>query len=221
MARILIVEDERMINELILRNLQAVGHTCVQVYDGQEALQKINSAQFDLVILDVMLPSMSGFEVMEQIKQTPVIFLTSKGNVVDKIHGLRLGAEDYMVKPFEMLELIARVDVVLRRRKKKDDVFCLGDVTVNLETLQVTKSGVPVELAPQELQLLEVLVRNRNIALPREKLLDLAWGFDYLGDIRTVDVHIQKLRKKLDWTPYIKTVYKLGYRLELPPEAPE
>ena len=216
MANILIVEDEVMINELILRNLQAVGHRCAQAYDGYSAVQMAQSGAFDLLILDVMLPQLSGFEIIERIPDIPVIFLTAKGSINDKLRGLRLGAEDYLVKPFEMLELIARVDVVLRRRKVKSDLFRLGDVTFSLDTMQVEKAGRPVELTPQELQLLEVLIRNRNIALSRQKLLDLAWGFDYLGDIRTVDVHIQKLRKKLDWFDYIKTVYKFGYRLELP-----
>lgn len=216
MANILIAEDEVMINELILRNLQAVGHRCAQAYDGYSAVQMAQSGAFDLLILDVMLPQLSGFEVIERIPDIPVIFLTAKGSINDKLRGLRLGAEDYLVKPFEMLELIARVDVVFRRRKVKSDLFRLGDVTFSFDTMQVEKAGRPVELTPQELQLLDVLIRNRNIALSRQKLLDLAWGFDYLGDIRTVDVHIQKLRKKLDWFDYIKTVYKFGYRLELP-----
>ena len=216
MAKILIVEDEVMINELIMRNLQAVGHHCVQIYDGNSAVTRAQSEPFDLMILDVMLPGLSGFEVIEQLPQVPVIFLTAKGSIADKLHGLHLGAEDYMVKPFEMLELIARVDVVLRRRQVKSNLFQLEDVTFHFDTLQVTKAGKPVDLTPQELQLLDVLIRNRNIALSRQKLLDLAWGFDFYGDARTVDVHIQKLRKKLGWFDYIKTIYKLGYRLEIP-----
>ncbi len=216
MANILIVEDEVMINELIMRNMQAVGHTCTQAFDGKQAVEIVETSQFDLVILDIMLPKMSGFDVIRHIQDTPVIFLTAKGNVVDKVNGLRLGAEDYIVKPFEMLELLARVDVVLRRRtKSKKETFAINDVVVDFETLSVTKAGHPVDLTPQEFQLLEVLIRNRNIALSRDKLLDLAWGMDYFGDARTVDVHIQKLRKKLDWSDYIKTVYKLGYRLEV------
>lgn len=217
MAKILIVEDELMINELILRNMQAVGHNCKQAFDGEQAVVFAAQEQFDLIILDIMLPKMSGFEVIKHVQDTPVIFLTAKGNVVDKVNGLRLGAEDYIVKPFEMLELLARVDVVLRRTKKnRRDTFDLGDVVVDLETMNVLKAGQHIELTPQEFQLLIVLIRNRNIALSREKLLDLAWGMDYFGDYRTVDVHIQKLRKKLGWGDYIKTVYKLGYRLELP-----
>ena len=214
MAKILIVEDEKMINELILRNLQAVGHSCVQAYDGAEALERLDGERFDLVILDIMLPRLSGFEVMSRIHDTPVIFLTAMGNVMDKVRGLGLGAEDYIVKPFEMLELIARVDVVLRRTKAQSRRFNLDGVTVDFDNMTVTRGQKTVELTPQEFQLLETLIRNRNIALSREKLLDLAWGMDYYGDARTVDVHIQKLRKKLGWNERIKTVYKIGYRLE-------
>ena len=214
MAKILIVEDEKMINELILRNLQAVGHRCVQAYDGAEALERLDGERFDLVILDIMLPRLSGFEVMSRIHDTPVIFLTAMGNVMDKVRGLGLGAEDYTVKPFEMLELIARVDVVLRRTKAQSRRFNLDGVTVDFDNMTVTRGQKTVELTPQEFQLLETLIRNRNIALSREKLLDLAWGMDYYGDVRTVDVHIQKLRKKLGWSEQIKTVYKVGYRLE-------
>ena len=214
MAKILIVEDEKMINELILRNLQAVGHRCVQAYDGAEALERLDGERFDLVILDIMLPRLSGFEVMSRIHDTPVIFLTAMGNVMDKVRGLGLGAEDYIVKPFEMLELIARVNVVLRRTKAQSRRFSLDGVTVDFDSMTVSRGQRAVELTPQEFQLLETLIRNRNIALSREKLLDLAWGMDYYGDARTVDVHIQKLRKKLGWNERIKTVYKIGYRLE-------
>ena len=214
MAKILIVEDEKMINELILRSLQAVGHSCVQAYDGAEALERLEGGGFDLVILDIMLPKLSGFEVMAQIKDTPVIFLTAMGSVMDKVRGLGLGAEDYIVKPFEMLELIARVDVVLRRSKTQSRQFRLDGVTVDFDTMTVTRGQKNVALTPQEFQLLETLIRNRNIALSREKLLNLAWDMDYYGDERTVDVHVQKLRKKLGWNDRIKTVYKVGYRLE-------
>lgn len=214
MANILIVEDEELINELIARNLQTVGHVCTQVYDGFAALKQLQEENFDLLILDVMLPGMSGFELMEHLSEVPVIFLTAKGNVMDKVKGLSLGAEDYMVKPFEMLELIARVDVILRRSKKQTCIFELDGVCVDFGNMTVTKGEEPVELTPREFQLLEVLISNRNIAMSRDKLLDLAWGVDFYGDNRTVDVHIQRLRRKLGWTDRIRTVYKLGYRLE-------
>ena len=138
MAHILVAEDDEMINELVVRNLEAVGHTCVQVYDGAAVLEHLNAGEaIDLLILDVMMPKMSGFEVIEAIGQeTPAIFLTAKGGVMNKVKGLSLGAEDYIVKPFEMLELIARVDVVLRRRQPKREVFTLAGVTVDLGTQQ-------------------------------------------------------------------------------------
>ena len=151
MAKILIVEDEKMINELILRNLQAVGHRCVQAYDGAEALERLDGERFDLVILDIMLPRLSGFEVMSRIHDAPVIFLTAMGNVMDKVRGLGLGAEDYIVKPFEMLELIARVDVVLRRTKAQSRRFNLDGVTVDFDNMTVTRGQKTVELTPQEL----------------------------------------------------------------------
>ena len=199
MAGILIVEDDTTINEMVARNLKMVGHKCTQVYDGKEGLEMIENGDFDLVLLDVMLPGMSGFEIMEKTKDVPVIFVTAKGELNDKLHGLSIGAEDYIVKPFEILELIARINVVLRRAKKNDDVF---------------KNGERVQLAPQEYELLEVLILNRNMAMSREKLLELAWGWDYMGDTKTVDVHIRKLRKKLGLEKEICTINKLGYRLE-------
>lgn len=214
MAKILIVEDEKSINELIKRNLNLVGHECDQAYDGKLALEMIHNTKYDLVLLDVMLPHSSGFEIINYLEHVPVIFVTAKGELPDKLNGLALGAEDYIVKPFEMLELVARVGVVLRRHKKETKEFFLGETRISFEKRTVERNGKEVELTPKEYELLEVLALNQNIALSREKLLELAWGYDYEGDTRTVDVHIQKLRKKLDWTQYIKTINKLGYRLE-------
>lgn len=215
MTHILIVEDEEAINELIRRNLELVGYACSQVYDGQEALKKMKEGNFDLVLLDVMLPGLSGFELIKHIKDTPVIFLTAKGNIEDKMFGLTSGAEDYIVKPFEILELVARIHIALRRTKTNNDIFTMNDVEVNLSAKIVTYKKEVQELTPQEFALLEVLIINRNLAMSREKLLELAWGYDYEGDTRTVDVHVQKLRKKLGLDEIIKTVYKLGYRLEV------
>ncbi|MBU5478542.1 response regulator transcription factor [Eubacterium sp. MSJ-13] len=214
MAEILIVEDDTTINEMVARNLKMVGHKCTQIYDGRKGLEMIEKGGFDLVLLDVMLPGMSGFEVMEKTKDVPVIFVTAKGELDDKLHGLSIGAEDYIVKPFEILELIARINVVLRRTKKNDDVFKISDVEVHLDRHDVFKNGERVQLAPQEYELLEVLIINRNMAMSREKLLELAWGWDYMGDTKTVDVHIRKLRKKLGLEKEICTINKLGYRLE-------
>ncbi|WP_088186698.1 response regulator transcription factor [Desulfosporosinus sp. FKA] len=215
MARILIVEDEHPINELIYRNLLLVGHDCLQVYDGMAAIEETKKQSFDLIILDVLLPSLSGFEVLERIRSIPVIFLTAKDGLSDRVKGLNLGADDYIVKPFETLELLARVEAVLRRTQKHTKLFQLVDAEINLESRKAYYQGLPVDLAPREFELLETLILNRNVALSREKLLELAWGYDYIGDMRTVDVHIQKLRKKLGWETCIHTVYKLGYRLEV------
>lgn len=214
MADILIVEDDKHINELIKRNLQLVGHNCTQCFDGASALKELYKASYDLVLLDVMLPEISGFDLISKFEDIPVIFVTAKGELNDKLQGLSLGAEDYIVKPFEMLELIARVGVVLRRKDKTEKLFVLRDTRVNLEQHSVTVGGEEVSLTPQEYNLLETLITNKNVAMSREKLLELAWGYDYEGDTKTVDVHIQKLRKKLQWENEIKTIMKMGYRLE-------
>lgn len=215
MAVILIVEDERPINELLRRNLKLVGHECAQAFSGEEALRILETSTFDLIILDIMLPRMSGWELMKRMPSVPVIILTARGALSERVQGLNLGADDYIVKPFETLELLARVAAVLRRTQKSEKAFSLTGVTVDFPSRTVTLDGANVDLTPQEFELLEALIINRNIALSREKLLELAWGFDYCGDTRTVDVHIQKLRKKLGWEDHIKTVYKTGYRLEI------
>jgi len=219
MANILIVEDEKSINDLVLMNLKLVGHVCRQAYDANEALSILKSWHPDLVVLDVMLPYVSGFSLMEQkaFGELPVIFLTAKDSVIDRVKGLNLGADDYIVKPFEAIELIARIEAVLRRvaPAEAERIFTIGSTVVYLDRRTVTTDGIPMELTNQEFELLETLINNRNIALSREKLLNLAWGYHYMGDSRTVDVHITKLRKKLKLEPFIKTVFKLGYRLEV------
>ena len=215
MAHILVVEDDFAIRELIKRNLQMVGHTCKSVAEGNKVIETIENEQFDLVILDIMLPGMSGFDVIQRIKDIPVIFVTAKGALEDKLKGLSLGAEDYIVKPFEILELIARVGVVLKRYGRGDSLVKIGDIEVDMKQHLITKEGGFINLTPQEYRLLEVLIQNKNLALSREQLLDLAWGFDYEGESKTVDVHIRKLRQKLGLENDIKTVPKIGYRLEL------
>lgn len=214
MAEIMIVEDEIPINLLIKKNLELVGHNCSAVFNGKAAVEAIKQHNYDLVLLDVMLPELDGFEVLEKICGVPTIFLTAKSSLSDRLKGLTMGADDYLTKPFEMLELIARVDAVLRRTKKEEQGFSIDNVTIHFDSRQILLNGEAVECTPKEFDLFEVLVLNRNIALSREKLLNLAWGYDYEGDTRTVDVHIQKLRKKLCLEDRIKTVYKLGYRLE-------
>lgn len=215
MAEILIVDDEEAINELLKRHLKLIGHQCEQAFDGKEALEKINERHFDLILLDVMLPYISGFELIKKIKDIPVIFLTAKDGMEDKLEGLTSGAEDYVVKPFDMMELIARINIVLRRSKKDAEEIMIGELVVNLSGKWVSYKGELIELKPQEFALLEALINNRNLALSREKLLEIAWGFDYEGDTRTVDVHIQRIRKKLGLEDYLKTIYKVGYRLEI------
>lgn len=215
MASILIVEDEEAINQLVKRNLELVGHKPTSVFNGEDAIFEMQQKSYDLIILDIMLPGYDGYEVIQQGNKTPTIFLTAKTSLTDRMKGFSMGADDYMTKPFEMLELLARVEAVLRRTQKKESSFEEGNVTINFESRQVFSGLQLVECTPKEYELLEVLVNNRNIALSRDRLLDLVWGYDFEGGTRTVDVHIQKLRKKLGWEEKIKTVYKLGYRLEI------
>lgn len=215
MANILIVEDDLAIRELIKRNLQMVGHTCRMVTEGDKVIDVVEQEHFDIVILDVMLPGASGFEVIQGLKGIPVIFVTAKGSLEDKLKGLSLGAEDYIVKPFEILELIARVNVVLKRYGSSDAMVTISDVKIDMKQHIASRAGVVINLTPQEFRLLEVLIHNKNLALSREQLLNLAWDYDYEGESKTVDVHIRKLRQKLGLEEYIKTVSKIGYRLEL------
>lgn len=215
MAEILIVEDEKAINDLIRFNLELVGHTCHQVFDGTSGLEEALNAEYDLIILDIMLPGYSGFEIMEYIRETPVIFVTARSTPQDKIKGLRLGADDYITKPFDIIELVERVKAVLRRTKSDAGIFEFDDIRVDFGNRKIFKSGTEVELKPKEFDLLEALVNNRNLALSREKLLRLVWNYDYEGDTRTVDVHIQRLRQKLGISKRIQTVYKTGYRFEI------
>ena len=215
MAKILVVEDEQIINDLIVKHLSLVGHTCLSAYEGVEALALVREYQPDLIILDVMLPGLDGFDLVKLLGDVPVIFVTAKSNLSDKLKGLSLGAEDYIVKPFEMQELLARVRVVLRRTKRDINEFVIDGLVVDFNARKVFRDGSEIVLTPKEFSLLEALIKNRNIALSREKILRLVWAFDYEGDTRTVDVHVQKLRQKLDLKDRIKTIYKVGYRLEL------
>ena len=215
MACILIVEDEKTINALIKKNLELVGHKCVSVFDGEAVFDELENHTIDLILLDIMLPKLDGFQVIQRMSENiPVIFLTARGAVQDRIKGLKLGADDYIVKPFDIMELQARVESVLRRVNKSAESFVLGGVKVDLSSRQVFLNDELVDFAPQEFLLIESLIKNRNIALSRDKLLEIAWGYDYYGDTRTVDVHIHNIRKKLMWDDVIKTVYKVGYRLE-------
>lgn len=216
MANILIVEDEELINNLLKENLVLVGHTCTQAYDGIEAGNCIQSGSYDLILLDIMLPGRSGYDILQDCDGIPVILLTAKDGTFDKVKGLNMGAEDYIVKPFDMLELIARVNVVLRRNYtgRKAEIFTLDSLQVDLQSHTVRLEDEEISLMPKEYELLEYFISNRNIALSRERLIEQVWGWDYTGDTRTVDVHVAALRKKLKLEKRLKTVYKLGYRLE-------
>ncbi len=217
MIRILIVEDEKPIADLLDMSLTAAGYTCDCLMSGTAAADAVGEKRYDLILLDVMLPGIDGFELMEYLAPLgiPVIFITARGAVKDRIRGLKLGADDYIVKPFEIAELLARVETVLRRCRKADGAITLGDVTVDTQSRVVTKAGEMVPLTAKEYALLLLFLQNRNIALFRETIYERVWENDYMGDSRTVDLHVQRLRKKLGWQERITAVYKVGYRLEV------
>lgn len=214
MAEILIVEDEQPINDLVKKSLTRIGHSCTQAFDGAEASEIFDEGKFDLIILDIMLPEKDGFEFAAEVENTPIIFLTAKSGLADKVRGLKL-ADDYIVKPFEILELIARVEAVLRRVKKNTSSIAFDNVRIDFSARRAYLDNEEVMLSPKEFELLEILIINRNLALSRDKLITHVWGFDFEGDERTVDVHIRNLRKKLNIDGRIKTVFKTGYRFEL------
>lgn len=217
MIRILIVEDEKPISNLIRMSLSRAGYGCTCVYDGTEAADLLEQQPFDLILLDVMLPGCDGFELMEYIRPlgTPVIFITAKNSVSDRVRGLRMGADDYIVKPFEVLELLARVDVVLRRYNKVDCLLEIGGLTIDTRSMQVRRGEEEIQLTRKEYDLLVLFARNPGTALYRETIYERVWGGDYTGESRTVDLHIQRLRKKVGWEKRLKAVSKVGYRLEL------
>ena len=214
MARILIVEDDRAISGLMVRTLTVNGHQCLTAFRGSEAVSVFEKQSVDLVLLDINLPDLDGFSVAKKLKGVPIIYVTARGEISDRIRGLDSGGEDYIVKPFHIQELVSRVNVILRRYTKKD-IFCLGRVKADLQSGKVFLNEEEIVLTKREFELLKMLILNKNITLTREQLLNGAWEWDYDGDERTVDIHIQRLRKKLNWESYIKTIYKTGYRLEV------
>ncbi len=216
MQKILIVEDEEPISNLIKINLQDEGYECTCAYTGKEGADYIEKEIFDLVLLDIMLPEINGYELLEYIKlvEMPVIFLTAKGTVEDKIKGLRSGADDYIVKPFQIGELIARVEAVLRRYGKINKKLVFADVELDMVSRVVSKGGKQIDLTIKEFDLLAELIQNKNVALYRDRLYEKVWGEEFLGDTRTLDSHILRLRRKLGWEDRIKTVFRVGYRLE-------
>ncbi len=217
MIKILIVDDEKSICDLIDINLSAAGYQCRTVQDGLKAIDIIESERFDLILLDIMLPGVDGYDIMEYIRplKIPVIFITAKHEVKDRVKGLKLGAEDYLVKPFDVVELVARVEVVLRRYNKTESILTAGDVIVDLDARTVTRAGRPVVLTNKEYGLLVLFISNKNIALFRENLYEKVWGDEYMADSRTLDLHVQRLRRKMGWEDNLVAVYKIGYRLEI------
>lgn len=216
MIRILVVEDETAISNLIAVNLRKAGYVCECVFDGMAAADALDAVRYDLVLLDVMLPKVNGYELMDYIAPLgiPVIFLTAKASVADRVKGLRLGADDYLTKPFEIIELLARVESVLRRYHKTESTIVEGDLVIDTASRTVKRGEKAISLTKKEYELLLLFVRNKNIALYRETIYEQIWGGEYMGDSRTVDLHVQRMRKKVGWEERIVPVYKVGYRLE-------
>lgn len=216
MLKILIAEDEEPIANLIRMNLRRAGYHCIWAPDGETAADCMEKEKPDLVLLDVMLPGINGYELMEYARtlELPVIFLTALGTTENKVKGLKMGADDYLTKPFEIVELLARVEAVLRRYHKTENVLEVFDIVIDTASRAVTRNGEQIALTMKEFDLLLLLARNRNIALYRETIYETVWGGEYMGQSRTVDLHIQRLKKKLNWDNEISAVYKVGYRLE-------
>jgi DNA-binding response OmpR family regulator len=221
-SKLLLVDDDKNISELIKMYLEKEGYTCIQAFNGKEAVEKMDQS-IDLVVLDIMLPLMNGWDVLKEVRKkydTPVIMLTAKGETFDKVLGLELGADDYIVKPFEPKELIARVKAVLRRYKtaESSNTVNFEGITIDMDKFQVTIMGSTIEMPPKELELLHFLASNPNKVYTREQLLNEIWGYDFVGDSRTVDVHVKRLREKIEtedvsWS--LKTVWGVGYKFEV------
>ncbi len=214
--KVLIVEDDGAIANLIKVNLEAEGYGCTCAPDGKVGADLIEKESFDLILLDIMLPEIDGYELLEYVKPigTPFIFLTAKSGVGDRIKGLKLGADDYIIKPFQVGELLARVEALLRRYGKLNQKLVFAGVEIDMASRTVSRDGEAVDLTVKEFDLLVELIQNKNVALYRERLYEKVWGGTYMGDTRTLDSHIQRLRRKLGWERYIKTVFRIGYRLE-------
>ncbi len=214
MAHVLVVEDDEHIRMLIRDILALGGHTAVLAEDGKEAEEKIESEAFDLGLFDVMLPEEDGFALMEKVHDFPVIFVSALSTVNDKVKGLKLGAEDYIVKPFEPLELLARIDVVLRRTGRGKDILTYENIILNEKEHTVTQNGQEVLLAPKEFDLLRLFISHPGIVFTKDRLLSLVWGYAYSVETRTVDIHIQRLRKKIHLQDVLVTIPRVGYKLE-------
>lgn len=215
--RILIVEDDPAIAESIALNLRYVGYEYIILDDGKKAADHlINDHSFDLALLDIMLPGMDGFELFSYMEKynIPVIYMTAKTDSESEVRGLRDGAEDYIVKPFEVVTLLVRIEKVLARTGRLNQLYRFQDITLDAQNRIVTKAGTEVELTPLEFDVFRVLIKNKNRTVSRDRLLNEIWGEDYFGDLRTVDVRIANIRKKLGFTDEIRTISKTGYRLE-------
>ena len=216
MTKVLIVEDEPPISNLIRLSLTKNGYACKCVFDGMEAADFLEKERTDLILLDVMLPKLDGFALMEYIRplNIPVIFLTAKNAVDDRVKGLRMGAEDYIVKPFEIAELLARVEVVLRRYGRSEDLIQMDGLRIDVRSMRVERNGIEIALTPKEYELLLLFTRNPGMALYRETIYERVWGGELEFGSKTVDLHVQRLRKKVGWEKKLVAVSKVGYRLE-------
>lgn len=217
MIRVLIVEDEAAISSLIALSLKKAGYSCECALDGDVAADKIQNESYDLILLDVMLPGLSGFELMNLIRplEVPVIFLTARNSVDDRVKGLRMGAEDYIVKPFAVVELLARIDVVMRRYKKGDELLHIAGLRIDPRSMQVWRGEEEILLTRKEYELMLLFVRNPNAALYRETIYERVWGGDLEYGSKAVDLHVQRLRKKVGWEDRLRAVNGVGYRLEV------
>jgi len=215
MIHLLIVEDDKNIARMIDTAVSIVGYRTSCCDNGSDAVDMIMDNDYDLILLDIMLPGIDGFAVIQKIQSRgiPTIFLSALQDVSDKVKGLRLGAEDYIVKPFEAVELLARIEVVLRRTDKVPKTLSYEDITVNIERHIVKKAGTAVTLTPKEFDVLVFFMQNPDIVLTRERLLSKIWGYTYQGESRTVDTHVQQVRRKMDLKGKLVSVPKLGYRL--------
>ena len=215
MLKILIAEDEKSISKLIEMSL--TGYECITAFNGTEVIDKIDCEFPDLILLDIMLPEINGYDILEYVKPLgiPTIMVTAKNKLQDKVLGLQSGADDYITKPFEIPELIARIEAVLRRFGKVKNNFAFSDIEIDFISKKVTKNNMPVDLTAKEYELFEMLVQNRNIALFRDVIFEKVWGFECDNDTRTLDLHISRLKKKLNLNTSIKTLRKYGYKLEI------
>lgn len=222
-SKILIVEDELKIARFLELELKYEGYEVAQVHDGKSGLSKALNETFDLVILDIMLPCMNGIEVLRKLRQNsdiPVIMLTAKDEVIDKVVGLDMGANDYVTKPFAIEELLARIRVALKynhQKKESSNILQLNDLKLDLEKYTVSFRNEPIELTKREFDLLKYFLENKNIVLSREKLMDAVWGYDYMGDTNVVDVYVRYLRSKIDDKYNVKLIYTIrgvGYQLK-------